>query len=255
MGEKSTDNFANRLRFRLACFSGDARNFLRYGVNAPKVAQRLYVHPAAIENTTRRWLFNRTECGKVLQGDWDQDLIPIDELEKIALASQRVRENVSWEKVGMYRLMMRLIRKNRNGVYDGCRTLDDVVRRYERLDELIDHLKSGGVLLDGEQLGRIREEGGVLVHLGREGQFIFGRTGCHRLAIARTLNLRAMPVLLGVVHADAVSNGKFEAVVERSRQLRAGLIGFWLFQSITDFVVELPFLLPLFRSAPLMLVA
>lgn len=208
------------LRLQLRCWSGDFRNVLRHGWGAPRVNQRLFVDPAEIGHATAHWRFDRTESGHVAGGDWDLDLVPVERLAKVRLVARRMQENLSWEEVGLYRLMMRLIEKSRSGTYDGCRTLDDVVLRYERLDALIADLGAGGAFLDGRALGHVREHGGVLVHVGREGQVIFGRTGCHRLAVARTLGLPAIPVLLGVVHADALHSGAFGRVVARSRALR-----------------------------------
>jgi hypothetical protein len=219
----SNHRLLRRLRLQLKCWSGDVRNVLRHGWGAPRVDQRLFVDPAEIRQATAGWRFDRTASGDVVGGDWDLDLVPVERLAKIDLVSRRMRENLSWDEAGLYRLMMRLIGKSRSGAYDGCRTLDDVVLRYDRVDALIAHLRAGGAFLEGRALGRVREQGGVLVHIGREGQYIFGRTGCHRLAVARGLGLPAMPVLLGVVHAGALHSGAFKRVLARSRSLRQAM--------------------------------
>jgi len=93
------------------------------------------------------------------------------------------------------------------GRFDGCETLEDVVRRYERLDEVFDQVRREGRLRTAAELGgSFRERGGVYVHIGRHSQPVFSLRGNHRLAIARILSLSLMPAQLGVVHPEALPN-------------------------------------------------
>lgn len=50
--------------------------------------------------------------------------------------------------------------------------------------------------------GQNRELGGIEIHIGPEGEPIFGDSGNHRLAMALVLGLPRIPAMLGFVHED-----------------------------------------------------
>ena len=93
----------------------------------------------------------------------------------------------------------------KHGVADGCRNLTDIVRRYDRLDLIFERAKQEGRLRTMEEVnpGCFREEGGVLIHVGPEGELFFGGLGAHRFAIARILKL-PLPAMIGCVHVSAI---------------------------------------------------
>lgn len=150
-------------------------------------------------------------------GDWDLNVKPLDELEKVIICRRHFVEGLSWEDAGAYDLLARMLAKKKS--HDGCRTMDDVKRRYEGVDHVYDHLKSGGRFLTRQELtegGAFREDRGIYVHVGREGNLIFGKGGCHRLAIAQILDLPAVPVQVGVVHREAVKAGYYRQLLGTS---------------------------------------
>jgi hypothetical protein len=103
----------------------------------------------------------------------------------------------TWKECGAYKYMHEMIKK---GIaLDGCYNEYDVEKRYERLSDLILHLKNGGAFYNSTYF---REIGGVFVHIGRNGEIIFGGGGCHRLAIAQKLGLKNIPAQIGVVHTE-----------------------------------------------------
>jgi len=110
---------------------------------------------------------------------------------------------VQGEQTGIYDLM--LSRIEANGIYDGCRTLGDVKERYVAIDKLYDAIKEDGRLLRQQELNprTIREKGGIHIHISRDGETLFGGGGFHRLALAKLLNLKRIPVQLGVIHPVA----------------------------------------------------
>ena len=76
------------------------------------------------------------------------------------------------EQTGIYDFM--LSRIEANGIYNGCRTLDDVKERYVAIDTLYDAIKNGG----------------IHTHLSRDGEPLFGGGGFSRLALAKILELK-----------------------------------------------------------------
>jgi hypothetical protein len=111
---------------------------------------------------------------------------------------------LSWRDAGAYDYMMGRIAQS--GELDGCRTLTDVVKRYDRLDELFEQVQREGRLRAVPEVrpNTFREQGGVYMHIGRNNSPIFGTGGCHRLAIAKVLDLEEIPTQLGVVHPEAL---------------------------------------------------
>ncbi|MEX2376358.1 MAG: hypothetical protein WD942_12370 [Dehalococcoidia bacterium] len=190
------------LKRQLHALRMDALSVLRYGPSAPRHAETIWICPNSIVNVIAKAI-PRKESGRVWRGDWDLNIAPIDEMPKVAMCYRHWRDGLSWEEVGAYDLMMGLIA--RLGRADGCASLDDVKARYDRLDQLFDTAAKERRLRQVHEVepGRLRETGGVLFHVARDGP-IFGRGGAHRLAIARILELPIIPAKLGVVHVEAI---------------------------------------------------
>ncbi|WP_292309315.1 hypothetical protein [Marivita sp.] len=147
--------------------------------------------------------YKRRHSGMVLAGDWDQRTEPIDESWKIAACLAHFRDGVAWEETGIYDRMHEMVKTR--GQFDSCRTMEDIVARYQTIDALYaDILKNGYRDETVHRLGSPRLPEGVYVHLDRHGDPIFGAIGNHRLAIARALGLTRIPAQLGVVHPDAI---------------------------------------------------
>ncbi len=137
------------------------------------------------------------------------------------MVKARLLEGKNWEAAGAYQIMNELIQKHR--VHDDCKTMEDVLQRYERLDRVIFDIRSIGFLrMSKIQKGVFRESGGVYVHIGRNGEYIFGLGGCHRLAIAQALELERIPVQVGVVHKEAITNGHWKKLNRDQHRFEGG---------------------------------
>lgn len=187
------------LRRQLRTLRRDAAALLRYGSDAPRFAERLWLHPYDVVGALSSPI-NQKLRGPVATGDWDRHLVPLERLPKIAICLSHWEAGVSWRDAGAYDLMMSLIGETGHAV-DGCSTFADVVKRYERLDRLFDTVSQERQLRAAPFR---REFGGVLIHLDRDGRPVFGGGGCHRMAIASILALSRMPARLGVVHQQAL---------------------------------------------------
>lgn len=188
----------------------DASNLFRFGKAAPKSAQRIWINPAEVttvidkERVSNR--FSRTYTGLVLHGDWDKKIKPIEEFPKYKICVKRFIQNKSWRESGAHELMLNRLKNNDK--VDGCKNLDDIEERYNKLDELYDHLKKGGKFKTRPEIKGpdfFREKNGVYVHINRDAKPIFGGGGWHRLIISKILDLSLIPAQLGIIHMDAIS--------------------------------------------------
>ena len=174
----------------------DLLNVLQYGLSAPKFAERIFIDPNKVSYHSTAG-FSRKNSGLVIDSCWDKQIEPLTNIKKIRIAYEFLESQKTWDECGAYKNMAELI-KTHPGT-DELFTEADIVERYERLSQFIENLKSGEEFLDGEGF---RENGGVLIHIGKQGELIFGGGGCHRLAISQKLNLPFIPCQIGVVHAQ-----------------------------------------------------
>ncbi|SIR44073.1 hypothetical protein [Pontibacter lucknowensis] len=186
-----------------------ALNKIRYGANAPAFAELIFVDPMQVNHYSFAW--KQKDSGRVIGGDWDREenMTEISSRFKYNACIERWKLNKSWEDTGIYEFMLDFILQ-RNKPVDKCSTLDEILTRYKRLDQLFEHVKSTGKLKTQRELNprSYNEEGGIFIHIGRQNQVIFGGGGIHRLAIAKVLQLSSIPAQLGVIHPEALSTWK-----------------------------------------------
>ena len=176
-------------------------NEFRYDHASPDPFKMRWVDPAAI-NTYTREFGTYQHLGAVRDGSWDQRTEPVAEHPKHEAVERRFVHGESWEETGIYEHMLAEIEQQ--GELDGCRTTEDVKERYEEIDRLYESITDAGylpheVVTDGDDFESRVDY--VIVNIGRNGELIFNGTGWHRLAIAKILELDAIPVLVGVRHA------------------------------------------------------
>ncbi|WP_425039230.1 hypothetical protein [Primorskyibacter sp. S187A] len=193
----------------------DAHNIIRYGRNAPLGDGCLYIDPARITHALygvhngKRISF-RQDSARVLGGDWDMadTLEDIEDLPKMKACRLHFQQGHSWHEAGAYRPLMHRLRKE--GTADFCNSLDDIKRRYQKIDRLYKKIGKRRAMKTRQQLGYPaywREFGGIFVHIARDGRGIMGGGGMHRLAIAKILELDVIPIRVGRVHEEAVKAG------------------------------------------------
>lgn len=192
-------------------------NLLRFGPHAPRADELIWIDPNQVHYGFTRpdWApWRRRHSGVIAQGDWDLARYPLAEADKFRACRARFAQGLTWEDTGIYEAMMRRI--ERAGVYDGCHSYDDVVRRYAGIDALYQNIRAAGQIDPVSQRPEKlhREHGGIFVHIDRDGLPLLGGNGNHRLAIAQILNLPKVPAHLGVVHETAWRNGALEHLRE-----------------------------------------
>ncbi|MCJ7872514.1 hypothetical protein [Phaeobacter sp. J2-8] len=197
-------------------FARDMANRMRFGTHAPLSDEPLFVpladvHATYVPNPAQGApKFRRQYSGHVEGGDWDLSITPLVDSAKYLACRAHFVDGVAWQDTGLFERHLKIIAKN--GQSDECRTLDDLKRRYDRIDALFETVKRAGQLRPRSTLpDRFRREhGGIFVHIDRNGRAIRSGGGEHRFAIARILNLPEIPVQPGVVHLDAVARGHLQ---------------------------------------------
>ena len=132
------------------------------------------------------------------------DPVPFEQHVHVGFALARWRDGVPWAETGAYDYMLEQIA--RRGRQDGCFDAADVRRRYERLDELFETVRRERRLRTRSELDPAArdEDGGILVHIGPQGEPAIGDSGKHRMTIAKLLGLDVVPARIGYVHRDAL---------------------------------------------------
>lgn len=189
---------------RLRALQIDGKNRKIYGDGAPRFAELLWIPTASLTNSLK--LGSSKNSARIIHHWPGSSVVPVSELPSIRACLAHWRHGVPWEETGIFQQMLEKI--DADGKVDRLRTRDDVEERYRNLEALYSKVAAaGGLSPRGELIpGNFREEGGILVHIGPEGEPFFGKKGHHRLAMALALELEYIPAQLGVVLATAINH-------------------------------------------------
>jgi len=198
-----------KLSRRVSYYARDITNIIRFGLRAPKSAQLIWVRPRSVTaiiikptgNIDRLFMPRRNFTGRILDGDWDREVTGLKNISKVNGCYDRYVRKIRWEETDLIRGHLRSLRTR--GRHSKGDSEEKILERYRRLDRLYETAMNDG--LSPQRLvepGAFREEGGIYVHIARNGTPIFGGGGFHRLAIAQILNLNVVPAQLGVVHTE-----------------------------------------------------
>lgn len=190
----------------------DVVNRVRYGPDAPQSDELIWIRPRDVTDwyiaapSNGAPLFRRRHSGLVARGDWDLSRKPFGSQIKLDSIRDHFERGVPWQNTNLFDWMLKRI--DEEGRIDGCRTREDLIARYDQLDRIYDEARRTGTLRPHGAVNRTRrEQGGILVHIARDGTPLRDGGGMHRFAIAYILGLEKIPAQLGVIHADAVKSG------------------------------------------------
>jgi len=192
------------IRDRLRARRIDSANMREFGPKAPLYGEPIWVSSDDIQKFLPRGP-SRNLSGQVLEGDWDLDCGPLNSDPKIAYCLRHFRDGQDWETSGAVAYMEALIAAK--GSADGCRNRKEIDRRFFELDQINKTVAATKELTPAaiSRPGTFRECGGVLIHIGRAGQPLFGKGGHHRLGIALARQLDTIPAQLGSIHPDGLA--------------------------------------------------
>lgn len=164
----------------------------------------LWVNPGQIEKIGIGWgaYSKLNERGKVVDGDWDRNTMPFEDLDICRALRSRFTDGKAWKETGFYRGKVAQL-KMAHSLW-GVRTETELAERLRQVDALYDDIRRNGyrtqrqLIGDGPALSAMDE---VTIRIGRNGQLLF-EDGRHRLAIAKILGLSAIPVMVSWRHRD-----------------------------------------------------
>lgn len=190
----------------------DLTQLIKYGVNAPKLCERVYIDIRKVN----LWLPPNgdwwRESGRVLGGDWEDGSESLETNRTLTYSKMHWQEGQDWVNI-----RETLLKEGSAGVAEfevleslgsSSETRRNVAKArlasYEKLYldlAATKKFKSRSELL----VPHFREHGGILIHFDSKGQLIFGARGNHRFAIAKLLDLARVPVMVGLVHPEIES--------------------------------------------------
>jgi hypothetical protein len=183
-------------------YKRDIENKIKYGLHAPVHLERIWINPKRVNyyiskdeivNVTGK---ERQESSGIVI-DWDEitQVIPLENDFRYRYAFMRWKEGMDWEEIGVYEYMKNNTKKYKDY---SIKQLED---RFNGFDCIFNEIKKDGRLKSRKEIdpSNFREEDGVLIHIGKDGELFFGGIGFHRLSIAKVLGLEKIPACLGVV--------------------------------------------------------
>jgi 2-polyprenyl-3-methyl-5-hydroxy-6-metoxy-1,4-benzoquinol methylase len=142
--------------------------------------------------------------GRVITGDWDKKIVPFTEagIGVFQGLHDRFVRGLPWEDTELYKKSLLIISA---GTYLwGCKNKIDLDERCRGLDLLFHRIRLEGYKPQNEiteNKGNHWEvEDEISIRIGRDGDFLF-EDGQHRLAIAKLLNLKRIPVKITCRHS------------------------------------------------------
>lgn len=175
--------------------------FRTYWIEPQRIKESIV--PAHLKTGQNSRSKSREEYGLIIGGDWDLETVPFESLDVFRAFEQHFVEGRDWRQTDYYRRVADGI--NAGNPRWGCSTLASFHERLKCLDDLYEDIKEHGYRSQPEMgvCGRRGEQDEILVHIGRNGDYIFA-TGRHRLSLANLIGIEKVPVKLGRRHSDWV---------------------------------------------------
>jgi hypothetical protein len=163
--------------------------------------QVFWINPNAIAHTLSPRLDDERLRGRIVAGDWDRSLYPIEDLPTYVALRQRVLEGRAWEETVLHPRR-----------YVATANAPREVRKFANLGEsafsawgyYVDQLRCS---LERHGWQEARALGAPFYHnlslaVTRDGAVVRVRSGLHRLILGQLLDLRRIPAVLFCVHRD-----------------------------------------------------
>ena len=164
----------------------------------------VFVSPDIITRYTRE--FDKWESvARIQGGEWDQNARPITEMKKYVAVRERIEKEKEWSETGIYEHLLNRLDNEEISDVDGCTSAKELKNRYKSIDNLISSLQENGYDLrrhiNPPEWWQCYNIDYVAAHIGRNGEFIFGMSGCHRLTICKILDIGPIPVWIRARHS------------------------------------------------------
>jgi len=146
------------------------------------------------------------KIGIVEGGDWDKTDIKFEDLDIFQAMKKRYFENGEWNQTIFYKNILQKI--NNGETLWSCRSEADLITRLQKIDQLFQDIKQNGYksqldLSGGKLRQSIENIDEISVNIGRNGEILFNNSA-HRLAIAKLLKVKKVPVTVTMWHSESL---------------------------------------------------
>lgn len=165
------------------------------------LSRRINVSPEEIKLATNEMYDKFADMLKVVDGDWDKNVIDFDKLDVYRATKERFINKRDWDQTDFYK---RVVNELNRGIQKwGCSNEEDFKKRLQKIDELYENIKTNEFKLqseiqpDSNHPFNLHDD--ISISISREGWFIF-EDGRHRLSIAKILKIPKIPVQISKIH-------------------------------------------------------
>ncbi len=189
----------------------DACNRIMHGPDAPRFAERLWIDVGDCRKRMTRMGRKDEISALVVSGRWPfENSMPVMDNGIIRNCVQHWVEGLPWNETDEADRISRAMEKY-PGAY-GCIKTEDIDDYLRKLDRMFGQIAEDGGFRTRKQMEprNFRERGGIVIHIGPDGELFLGEDGNHRFAMAYSLDMlgklerRSIPVEVGCVHQSAI---------------------------------------------------
>ena len=204
------------------------KRFQRHCVSESDLFLTLWIDPASIVYLPTRRFDKWLNMGEIRDGNWDQPDGQFDDRPLIQTLQARFDDGISWDELEYVQQALSTV-PNGGSTWNGCRSPEDVRRRCKQLDELYETIRDQGFKSQTELHGSDnksillsgsfdRSKTDIVLHIAGNGELLFV-DGNHRLAIAKILDIDAVPVRISIRHKQWQQIRELAANVDGEREL------------------------------------
>jgi len=195
-------------------FKAKVKRFVKYRnpVDVFKYDKNLYwIDPRDIKNATKKGLHIIDNENKIIAGDWDKPYIAFTQLDVYTSIKKRIETKISWRETPLYQRILQEIKKG-NSKW-GCTTQEQLDKRCISIDLLISDMQENGYRAQNS-----KDE--ITVNIGRDGIILLNH-GRHRLACAKLLDIREIPIKITARHQKWI---EFKKEILNYAMLNQGMV-------------------------------
>ncbi len=183
----------------------DLSNIARYGIEAPRYAERIWINPKEVNKCiVLKGMTLRKASGLIMDMS-DFEKKDLFDFRQVRSCFDHWCSGIPWEDTLSYKLALRDVRNGKSVA--GCQTVQELEDRYNKLDILFETVGTEGRLKTRKEINlqNIREAGGIQVSLDKTGNLLLNQGGgFHRFSIALIRELKIIPAQIGIVEKEAI---------------------------------------------------